>query len=391
VAYEFDRTVSQRVYLSSAPISAYPITISMWAYPDASYIGEYEWQTGVGVFNDTNDFICLYTEADWGPTPAGAVWYGGNSDSFTGWTIEFQEWSHILASSSSDSNHRLVLHGTDVDTSTTAINGGFPWSPNISIGGNTGWTSETMVGRIAEVGIWNTAHLTVGEEQALASGVSPLLIRPDALVAYVPLVRDTRDPIGGTAWSTSLSPDVGVHAPEIIYPSAPEVGVIDIGSRTLYAWTMHNAESAGSNTAAAGFRNRHPVRLFDDTTQEYIHFYGVMPRRALRDRLGVKLTWTSAATSGDVRWGCVFERHEDDATDLDSNSWGDYTYRSADAPSSAGISRQAYIRLGGRRNLEEIDSLEPGESFRLSITRTPASDSMADDAELKNVELVEVL
>jgi hypothetical protein len=42
-------------------------------------------------------------------------------------------------------------------------------------------------GTIAEVGVWNVA-LAAADFLALSKGISPLLVRPDALVAYWPLI-----------------------------------------------------------------------------------------------------------------------------------------------------------------------------------------------------------
>jgi hypothetical protein len=50
-------------------------------------------------------------------------------------------------------------------------------------------------GRLAEAGFWNAA-LTDEEIAALAKGIPPIMIRPQNLVAYLPLVRDLFDARG---------------------------------------------------------------------------------------------------------------------------------------------------------------------------------------------------
>lgn len=60
-------------------------------------------------------------------------------------------------------------------------------------------------GEIAEVAMWSAA-LTADDMNALAKGFSPLLVRPQALVSYIPLIRPTRDPVRGDAWSEINSP-----------------------------------------------------------------------------------------------------------------------------------------------------------------------------------------
>ena len=373
-------------------ITAFPVTIACWANPNTAS-GFYE--TAFGLCNPGGSDYVMHLQSDQNDYWKYEIYPNGPLDIVDDTQVIGGRWYALVGRSYGGSSHEFDVHDpvaprTFNDTSSASIT--FPTLDTIGIhnAAFTGW-QYAFDGEVAECAIWDVG-LTDEEVATFQAGVSPLLIRPQSLLFYVDLIRGARsDRIGNRAVTVSGTITDSPHPAGIIYPSKPELGVVKVGDRTLYAWTMHNAEAAGSNTAAAGFRNQHPVRLFDDTTQEYIHFYGVMPRRALRDRLGIKLTWTAGSTSGDVRWGCAFERHEDDATDLDSSSWGDHTYRSADAPASAGVSRQAYIRLGGRRDPAEIDYIEPGESFRLSVTRTPGSDSMSGDAELLRVELVEVL
>ena len=73
-----------------------------------------------------------------------------------------------------------------------------------------------MAGRIAEAAIWNVA-LTDSEVQALASGVSPLRVRPESLQAYWPLFAVTGNAIDYSGKGNDLTDNgtVGVadHAP----------------------------------------------------------------------------------------------------------------------------------------------------------------------------------
>lgn len=71
-------------------------------------------------------------------------------------------------------------------------------------------------GRIGEAAIWQAA-LTTAEIVALASGCSPLRIRPELLLAYCDIVRDGRN-FKGTAFSNVGSPAAAAHAPRIYRP-----------------------------------------------------------------------------------------------------------------------------------------------------------------------------
>ena len=77
-----------------------------------------------------------------------------------------------------------------------------------------------MSGRIAEAAIWNVA-LSDEEVALLAKRFSPLFVRPQNLMAYWPLVRDTDiDKVGRYNLTGYNSPGIAEHAP-IIYPATP--------------------------------------------------------------------------------------------------------------------------------------------------------------------------
>jgi hypothetical protein len=77
-----------------------------------------------------------------------------------------------------------------------------------------------MDGLIAEAALWNVA-LSAGEIRMLGDGFSPLMVRPQSLVLYVPLVRDNDDDlIGGLSLTASGSPTIGVH-PRVFNPYSP--------------------------------------------------------------------------------------------------------------------------------------------------------------------------
>lgn len=71
-------------------------------------------------------------------------------------------------------------------------------------------------GRVAEAAVW-TAALTADDRAALAAKVSPLLVQPQALVAYAPLLVDGREIVGTRHLTLTASPAVADHAP-VLYP-----------------------------------------------------------------------------------------------------------------------------------------------------------------------------
>jgi hypothetical protein len=78
-----------------------------------------------------------------------------------------------------------------------------------------------MDGLLAEVAIWNAA-LSDEEVASLAAGFSPLLVKPENLVVYVPLVRTIQDVVGGLGF-TATGTVVAEHPPKIFLPAAPHI------------------------------------------------------------------------------------------------------------------------------------------------------------------------
>jgi len=385
VAYDFDHGTSfERIHTddASSPIAGYPFTVSLWYKQDTSH----NWPTLFGIWNSsdgTGDHHFLFAQGDESTSPVDGIVFGTETNYVATNQASIGDWHHILVSSSGASSHRLVLDGS-VTTSSTNF-GTFPDNATCCIGGNDIWIEETMAGSIAEVGIWNAAHLTPGEESALAAGVSPALVRSQSLVSYLPLVRGIGDERWADAtWQLDETPTVVPHAPGIIYPTHPESGVIGVGDRTLYEWA---ARDTNPGTATVDLRNNHAVVEFDDGAEEYIELTGVMPRKADLDYLGLKLVWTASTNQGAMIWQAKFERHQDDTTDLDSDSWGNSSSVISAPSNSSGVVQSAFLRVGS-----SIDSIAAGESFRIRLSRDPqhAIDSMSGDAQLLQAELVEV-
>ena len=129
-------------------------------------------------------------------------------------------WFHAAAVFTSATLRAIFLNGgfkgtqstsrtpTGIDRLLIGVEGGTsgvatPWAP-----GGTG--------DIAEIGIWNVA-LTDGEVLTLSQGFSPLLVRPQNLVHYMPLVRGLVDPRGGKSLIMTGSLTISDH-PRIIMP-----------------------------------------------------------------------------------------------------------------------------------------------------------------------------
>lgn len=144
---------------------------------------------------------------------------------------------------------------------------------------------------------------------------------------------------------------------------------------------------AGASTPAEAI----PVLDFDDTTQEYMDFYCVMPTTYAGGGLTIIIGYSAAEAATDVvDWEIALRRIADDAEDLDTDA---HTYSYNDvvdtAPSAVGEVAYATITF---TDGADMDSVAAGEYFILRITRDPTPNSGTDvtgDASLHFIHVKE--
>ena len=160
------------------------------------------------------------------------------------------------------------------------------------------------------------------------------------------------------------------------------------GDSLIIFTPLHN-EPPSSNAATIDTRNQHAILDFDAATDESARFSGVMPRNYGGGGVTVTLVWmASTATTGDTIWDVSWERHADDAFDLDADGFAAVNSVTDTAASASGeVSYPTVTFTDGA----DMDSVAVGESFRLNVTRDAnnASDNMAGDAELLRIEIQE--
>lgn len=154
---------------------------------------------------------------------------------------------------------------------------------------------------------------------------------------------------------------------------------------TLAIFTPLQNEPPTSAFATFDTRNAVPVLDFDDGTDESAVFGGVLPSNYAGGGLTVTLVWmATSATTGDVVWNADFERHADDAFDIDSDGFAGAQAATGTTASATGEQQYTAITF---TDGAQMDSLAATESFRLKITRDAnnGSDNMSGDAELLRV------
>jgi hypothetical protein len=231
MARSFNETSSQYLKSSSSPISSTPATLSAWVYVDSS-IGIFTTATIGGVFDNSEsssngDGLFLYISTRNPATTLrfaaqqatdGSVSTAGASTDVTG---QSDKWVHVAGVFASNSSRiRYYAGGNPIENTQTR---GASSADRITVGARTttsGTQGDFFKGYICELGIWNAA-LTAADIAVLSLGYSPLFVRRNSLVAYLPLIGRTSpeiDTVGGYGMTLTNGPTTVAH-PSIIYPS----------------------------------------------------------------------------------------------------------------------------------------------------------------------------
>lgn len=165
-------------------------------------------------------------------------------------------WLHAAAVYVSDTSRFAYFNGAkSVEDTTSKAD---PTVQDIFIGINKGAATDDAKGSIAEAAIWDVA-LTDDEIAALAKGVSPLLIRPESLKRYWPLLNDAargQDVTGRGSLTETGTLTKADHC-RVFYPSArwiaPKAATSSIGSGALSVAGVAAASFTGASIAAGVF------------------------------------------------------------------------------------------------------------------------------------------
>jgi len=120
------------------------------------------------------------------------------------------------------------------------------------------------------------------------------------------------------------------------------------------------------------------VLAFDDTTDEYADFYGVMPESYADGGLTVTLVFTHSHASTGPTWGVMFRAVPDDAEDFDTT---DHDYSTNEQTVAAGA--PSVVGEFGYDNTThtdgvQTDNIAAGDFFVMRVRRDALTDSTGD-------------
>lgn len=228
MARDFDGT-DDSIHSDSPPVTAYPFTMACWFNVDNITTGHglmhlidkdtsgatsHEW-TLQAQGNVTGDPVGFFTRA--GGT-------GQNVVTTTGYSVS--TWHHACCVGTSATSRAVFIDGGSKGTGATSLTPA--GIDRIAIGRRLYTTSPDgpCDGRIAEAAVWDIA-LSDAEVALLAAPVSPVMVRPESLVFYAPLIGrfdpeiSTWDGLaGGTLTVTGT---VAADHPRIFLPTMRQI------------------------------------------------------------------------------------------------------------------------------------------------------------------------
>ncbi len=176
---------SDKAVVTATPVSAYGVTLALWLKPNAL-------NTARGVFglsDGTNsNRLQLNTGSGGSAGQMRAIATpGGIAVSTLAWTDAV--WTHFCAVFASTTSRACFTNGANKGTNATS--GAFPTGLNsVQAGVDSTNAGGFSAGDFAELAVWNIA-LTDAEVALLGSTttpISPLLMHPESLVFYAPLL-----------------------------------------------------------------------------------------------------------------------------------------------------------------------------------------------------------
>lgn len=171
---------------------------------------------------------------------------GSASNATSSTTITDTNWHSVVGEITSASARQVWLDNGGNGSSSTSLTPGTLTKTTAGAYDNGGTLGGNVAHELADVAVWSVA-LTSDERASLAAGVSPLLIRPDKLEIYLPLMRGGNDYMGGAFTVTNAT--VADH-PRVYMPSRAQQ-LVKTAASTGINGTASITE-AGDTAAAVG-------------------------------------------------------------------------------------------------------------------------------------------
>lgn len=240
MAHSFSSSALMSV--ASAPVTDEPCSLGCW-------FNTADTSTAMAMLSVGAATARVQLDVSGGVVRAATVDAGGSSGiASSSASYSASTWTHGLAVLAAANSRTAYLNGANAGTNTTSVTSSGWDRTRVACRVSGGSNGAFFTGLLAELAIWNVA-LSADDASMLGAGYSPLCVRPDALVFYLPLLGEDSpapDEVGGLALTVSG----GSHAdhPPIIYPAsifqtvqgaaAPPAGAA-VGRNLIYGSKLH--------------------------------------------------------------------------------------------------------------------------------------------------------
>lgn len=222
MARSLNGTNSDYLSQATALITANPITFACWFQISSLAATENTLVSISKASSGTSWQLLVRSSGVLRAKPSDDTFFA-NSPSSTA-TVSTNTWAHGCAVFTSNSSRSIYLNGGNKATASLTVN---PATPTVTNIGSVNWggiRESYFPGLIAEVGIWNVA-LTDDEVSSLAKGMSPLLIRRENLVEYVPLLGKGSPEVGLKGTPFTVTGTTAAAHPRIYYAGVQQIGL----------------------------------------------------------------------------------------------------------------------------------------------------------------------
>lgn len=229
MAYSFNSATPDFLDAASAVVSGPPFSVSCFFNSTDTanaqvlvYIGQ------EAVFNNQH---LLRLRGDVGADPLEAFSRDSSTSAQARSTAGYSSGTthHAMGIWTSATNREVWLDNANYAQDTTSVSPTGLDKTSIAHFGGSG-AGQNLLASVWEVGVWNVA-LSANDRALLAAGLSPLLVRRDALVMYQPLVRFVNHWGIGPSFTPSGSPTPVPHG-RVIMPPSPRSSLPLIAAET---------------------------------------------------------------------------------------------------------------------------------------------------------------
>ncbi len=214
-------STSNYLGISSAVKTAVPLTMACWVYPanNTTYYNVMS-VSKTSAAGDNYFVIAIDGSIGGDPVIADATSSLPASGVATAGTYTANSWQHIGGVFTSNTSRTAYYNGTGGTANTTSVTPSGISATTIGGYRNSSGGFGMLNGRVAEAAIWGAA-LTADEMRELARGACPLMVRPNDLLAYWPIVGRTSpepDDVGDFDLTITGTMAQAEHVPKIILP-----------------------------------------------------------------------------------------------------------------------------------------------------------------------------